>query len=115
VKLVDSKDSGKVTGRTNLTLNLQSVLISGRLVEINTQSVTQSSGSRGARTAGVTAGGAGLGAIIGGIAGGGKGAAIGAGTGAGAGLGVEVLTKGQKVHIPSETRLNFVLAVPTRI
>jgi hypothetical protein len=63
----------------------------------------------------MTAGGAGLGAIIGGIAGGGKGAAIGAGAGAGAGLGVEVLTKGQRVHLPSETRLTFVLDVAVRI
>lgn len=115
VRLVDAKESGKIAGRASLTLNLQSVLINGRMVEINTQSVTQTSGSRGARTAGMTAGGAGLGAIIGGIAGGGKGAAIGAGAGAGAGLGVEVLTKGQRVHLPSETRLTFVLDVAVRI
>lgn len=115
VRLVDAKESGKIAGRASLTLNLQSVSINGRMVDINTQSVTQTSGSRGARTAGMTAGGAGLGAIIGGIAGGGKGAAIGAGAGAGAGLGVEVLTKGQRVHLPSETRLTFVLDVPVRI
>jgi hypothetical protein len=50
-----------------------------------------------------------VGAIIGAIAGGGKGAAIGAGAGAGAGAGVEAVTQGQRVKVPSETRLNFVL------
>ena len=47
--------------------------------------------------------------IIGAIAGGGKGAAIGAATGAGAAGAVQVLTKGPKVQIPSETRLTFTL------
>ena len=50
-----------------------------------------------------------VGAIIGAIAGGGKGAAIGAGAGAAAGAGAQVVTKGQRVRIPSETRLTFVL------
>jgi hypothetical protein len=53
--------------------------------------------------------------VIGGIAGGGKGAAIGAGAGATAGAGVQVLTKGQRVHIPSETRLSFILESNVRI
>ena len=50
-----------------------------------------------------------VGAIIGAIAGGGKGAAIGAGAGAAAGAGAEIVTAGQRVRIPSETRLTFVL------
>jgi hypothetical protein len=115
VNLVDSKESGKIAGRSSLTLNLVSVRINGRMVDINTQSVTQTSGSRGARTAKMGVGGAGLGAAIGAIAGGGKGAAIGAGAGAGAGVGAEVLTKGQRVRIPSETRVTFILDVPVSI
>jgi len=43
------------------------------------------------------------------LAGGGKGAAIGTVAGAGAGTAAEVATKGQRVHIPSETRLTFTL------
>ena len=39
VKLVDAKDSGKLTGRAELTLSLMSVKVNGRSVEINTQSV----------------------------------------------------------------------------
>jgi hypothetical protein len=114
VKLVDAKESGKLTGRTSLTLDLVSVKINGRMVDINTQTVSQESSSRGARTAKVAGGTAALGAIIGAIAGGGKGAAIGAGAGAATGAGVEVVTSGQRVKIPSETRLTFVVETPVR-
>lgn len=109
VKLVDAKESGKLTGRAELALALQSVRVNGQMVDINTQTVTQESSSRGARTAKVAGGTAAVGAIIGAIAGGGKGAAIGAGAGAAAGTGAEVVTAGQRVRIPSETRLTFIL------
>ena len=115
VKLADSKESGKLTGRTELTLDLVSVKVNGRMVDINTQTVSRESSSRGARTAKVAGGTAAVGAIIGAIAGGGKGAAIGAGAGAAAGAGAEVVTKGQKVKIPSETRLTFVVDTPVRL
>jgi hypothetical protein len=109
VKLVDAKDSGKLTGRADLTLSLQSVSINGRMVDINTQSINKESGSQGEKTAKVAGGTAAVGAVIGAIAGGGKGAAIGAGAGAAAGAGSQVITGGQRVRIPSETRLTFVL------
>jgi hypothetical protein len=115
VKLVDSKESGKLTGRSELTLDLVSVKVNGRPVDINTQTVSRESASRGERTAKVAGGAAALGAIIGAIAGGGKGAAIGAGAGAAAGAGAEVVTKGQRVKIPSETRLTFVLDTAVRL
>ena len=115
VKLADSKESGKLTGRTELTLDLVSVKVNGRMVDINTQTVSRESSSRGARTAKVAGGTAAVGAIIGAIAGGGKGAAIGAGAGAAAGAGAEVVTKGQRVKIPSETRLTFVVDTPVRL
>jgi hypothetical protein len=115
VKLVDAKESGKLAGRAELTLDLVSLKVNGRMVDINTQTVSQTSASRGARTAKVAGGTAALGAIIGGIAGGGKGAAIGAAAGAGAGAGAEMVTKGQRIKIPSETRLTFVTDTPVRI
>jgi hypothetical protein len=115
VKLVDAKQSGKLAGRTELALSLQSVSVSGRMVDINTQTVTEQSSSRTARTAKVAGGTAALGAIIGGIAGGGKGAAIGAGAGAATGAGVELATKGQRVRVPSETRLTFALESAVRL
>jgi hypothetical protein len=111
-KLVDDKESGKLTGRTELTMDLMSVQINGRMVDIDTQSVTQASESRTGKSAKVVGGTAALGAIIGAIAGGGKGAAIGAGAGAAAGGAAQVITKGQRVKIPSESRLTFTLQQP---
>jgi YmgG-like glycine-zipper protein len=115
VKLVDDKESGRLTGRAELALILSSVKVNGRVVDINTQAVTRASESRTGDTAKKAGGGAALGAIIGAIAGGGKGAAIGAAAGAGAGTAVQVVTGGQKVHIPSETRLTFTLDTPVKL
>ncbi len=115
VKLVDSQQSGKLTGTAELTLDLMSVKVNGQVVDINTQSISRESDSRGQRTAKVAGGGAAVGAIIGAIAGGGKGAVIGAGAGGAAGAGAEEVTKGQRVKVPSETRLTFVLDTAVRI
>ena len=115
VKLTDAAESGKLAGRSELTLDLVSLKFNGKLVDVNTETISRESSSRGKRTAKVAGGTAALGAIIGAIAGGGKGAAIGAGAGAATGLGVEVLTHGQRVKIPSETRLTFVLETPVRL
>jgi len=115
VKLVDDKQSGKITGKTELTLDLVSVTVNGRTVDVNTQAVTRASNSRTGRSEKVIGGTAVLGTIIGALAGGGKGAAIGAVSGAGVGTAAEVATKGQRVHIPSETRLTFTLEYPIRI
>jgi hypothetical protein len=115
VKLVDDKRSGKLTGKTELTLDLLSVTVDGKAIDVNTQAVTQASGSRTAKTAKVAGGTAALGAIIGALAGGGKGAAIGAVAGGGAGAAAQVITKGEKVKIPSESRLTFTLQNPVRI
>ena len=115
VKLVDDKQAGKISGRTVLTLDLVSVVVNGRSIDVNTEAVSRESTSRTGRSEKVIGGGAALGAIIGALAGGGKGAAIGAVTGAGAGTAVQVATKGERVKIPSETRLTFTLEYPVRL
>jgi hypothetical protein len=115
VKLVDSKESGTFTGRAELALNLQSIRVDGRMVEVNTQTVSRESDSQGAQTAKRGAVGAVLGAGLGAVLGGGKGAATGAAVGGAAGAGTQVITKGRTVRIPSETRLTFVLDTPVRI
>src|SRR5258708_821867 len=115
VKLVDDQQSGKIEGRTVLTLDIVSLRVNGRDVDIDTVAITEQSGSRTARSGKVIGGTAALGAIIGAIAGGGKGAAIGAGAGAGVGTAAQVATKGQRVRIPSETRLTFTLQQPVRL
>jgi hypothetical protein len=115
VKLVDAKESGTFTGRAELALNLQSVKVNGRMVEVNTQSVSRESDSQGSQTAKRAGVGAVVGAGLGAVFGGGKGAATGAAVGGAAGAGTQVMTKGRTVRIPSETRLTFVLETPVRI
>jgi hypothetical protein len=115
VRLVDDKQSGKISGKTVLTLAITSVTINGRPVDVTTGDVQQASGSRGSRSAKVIGATTALGAIIGAAAGGGKGAAIGAGSGAAIGTGAEVATKGQRVKIPSESRLTFTLSNDLRL
>src|SRR5580658_6534711 len=111
-KLVEDQQSGKFEGNPILTLALTDITINGQMIDTTTGDVTRASSSRGARTAKVVGGATALGAIIGALAGGGRGAAIGAASGAAVGGGAEVLTKGQQVKIPSETRLNFTLQQP---
>jgi hypothetical protein len=111
-KLVEDKQSGKFEGKTILTLALTDITINGQMIDTSTADVSRASSSRGARTAKVVGRATALGAIIGALAGGGRGAAIGAASGAAVGGGAEVLTKGQQVKIPSETRLTFTLQQP---
>lgn len=114
-ELVEAQQSGKIKGRTSLTLALESIVVNGRRYAIATAGVVEASGSRGKRSAKVIGGAAALGALIGGIAGGGAGAAIGAGSGAAVGTAAEVMTSGQHVRIPSETRLTFTLQDPLNL
>lgn len=114
-KLVAETQANKINGRPSLTLVVMSVTVNGYPVDVTTSDVETAGSSRGKKSAGVIGGGTALGAIIGGLAGGGKGAAIGAVSGAAAGTGVQVLTKGESVRIPSETRLTFRLQNPVRL
>ena len=115
IKLVDNKEAGKLTGRAELTLALMSVKFEGRMIDVNTQSITRESDARGKSTAKKAGLGAVAGAVLGGVLGGGKGAAVGAASGAGAGAGVEAMSSGPHVKVPSETRLTFVLDSPITI
>jgi hypothetical protein len=114
-KLVELQEAGKIAGGGQLTLDLVSVTVNGRPVEVNSQSVTQAGESGKKDSAKVIGGTAALGTIIGAIAGGGKGAAVGALSGAAAGTAVRVITSGADVKIPSETRLTFTLQQPVRL
>ena len=107
VRLVAEQESGKLSGKAGLTMQLVSITSNGKTVSVNSSDVSEYSGSRGARTAKSAAAVGAVGAIIGAIAGGGKGAAIGAGAGAAAGAGAQTVMKGQQVRIPSETVLTF--------
>ncbi len=110
--LIDAQKSGRIQGKTVMTLDLKSLTVNNRPYEIVTTGVSEASSSRGQRSAKVIGGTTALGAVIGAIAGGGKGAAIGSVAGAGAGTAAQVATSGQKVNIPAETRLTFTLQNP---
>ncbi len=117
-RLVESKESGTFTGRSELRLELTGIVVNGQTVPVVTGEYELTGKSRGESTAKRTLGGAAVGSIIGALAGGDRGAAIGAGVGAGAGAGSEIITKGDQVRVPSETLLDFTLeqdvSVPTR-
>jgi hypothetical protein len=107
--LMESKQTGTFSGRSQLRLELTGIVVNGQTVPLETGEYELTGKSRGASTAKRTAGGAAVGAVIGAIAGGGTGAAIGAAAGGGLGAGSQVITKGDQVKIPSETLLDFTL------
>ena len=98
-----------------MKLELTGIVVNGGTIPLVTGDYSVSGSSRGATTATRVGGGAALGAVNGAIAGGGRGAAVGAGVGAGAGTAVQVMTKGEQVHVTSETLLEFTLQQDVRI
>ena len=114
-RIAYAKETGKVTGQSELILELIEMDLNGRQYVLHTSDYQQVGSSTGRRTATAAGGGAALGAIIGAIAGGGKGAAIGAGTGAVVGTGAAVLTRGDTLKVPVETVLQFKLQSPLTI
>jgi len=115
IKLASAKTSGKFTGQSELTLQLDSVKFRGKSYPLASTTFQQVGQSRGKDTAKKTAIGAAIGTAIGAIAGGGKGAAIGAGIGAGSGAASQVFMKGKQVKVPSETKIDFQLEQPVDV
>jgi BON domain/YMGG-like Gly-zipper len=115
IKLASAKTSGKFTGQSELTLQLDSVKFRGKSYPLASSTFQQMGQSRGKDTAKKTAIGAAIGTAIGAIAGGGKGAAIGAGIGAGSGAATQVFMKGKQVKVPSETKIDFQLEQPVDV
>ena len=101
--------SGRLKGRAQLGLALDSFRLNGRQYRVTTTSVDRVSEAHKKRNGFLIGGGAGLGAALGAIAGGGKGALIGAGAGAGAGTAGAALTGKKEVGIGAETPLRFTL------
>ncbi len=108
-RLTQANASGQFSGRSELKLELTGIVINNQTIPLVTGDYSLQAESRSNQTAKRVGGGAALGAVIGAIAGGGKGAAIGAGIGAGAGTAAQVMTKGEQVHVPSESLLEFTL------
>jgi hypothetical protein len=103
-------------GNGDIAIDLRSVSVNGKRYLLNSLNITgvHTRDGIGAnkRTGAFVGGGAILGTVLGAIAGGGKGAAIGALAGGAAGAGTQVLTRGPKLHIPTETVLSFRLDQP---
>lgn len=114
-RLAEAKKSGTFTGKSELQLELTRMVIDGKDYPLVSSDYTLQGKGQGASTAKKVGGVAAVGAIIGAIAGGGKGAAIGAAAGGATGAGVQVLTKGEQVKVPSETVLEFRLQQPETV
>ncbi len=114
-RLTHAAEAGHIQGRSELRLELTGLVVNGQTVPLVTGDYSVSGSSRGATSAKRIGAGTAVGAVIGALAGGGKGAAIGAGVGAGAGTAVQVMTKGEQVHVPSETLLEFTLQQDVRM
>jgi len=114
-RLAQASSAGRMSGSSELTLELTDLVINGTAYPLLTSTYEVKDKGEGGNTAKKVVGGAGLGALIGGIAGGGKGAGIGAAAGAAGGTAVAASKKGQQLQIPSETLLEFRLAQPASL
>lgn len=115
VRLASVSSAGKMTGQSQVRLELVKLVYHGQTYPLVSTTYSQVGESRGKDTAKKVGAGAAIGAIIGAAIGGGKGAAIGGATGAGAGGVYQGATKGQQIKIASEARLNFQLDQPVTI
>jgi hypothetical protein len=114
-RLTDASSAGRMSGSSELVLELTDIVINGTAYPLLTSTYEVKGKGEGGNTAKKVIGGAGLGALIGGLAGGGKGAGIGALAGAGAGTAVAASKKGQQLQIPSESLLEFRLEQPVAL
>jgi len=115
LRLVDARTAGRLTGRSELQVELVSLTVGEVSYPVQSSVHEQQGSSRSTRTAQTVGGGAVLGALLGAIAGHGKGAAIGAAVGAGTGTAVQAVTHGEQVKIPPETKLDFTLRAPLTV
>lgn len=114
-RLANAKSAGRMSGGSELTLELTDIVLNGTAYPLLTSIYEVRAQGQGNRTAGRVVGGAGLGALIGGLAGGGRGAGIGAIAGAATGTAVAAGTSGKQVSVPSESLLEFRLEQPVSL
>ncbi|HEY0173409.1 MAG TPA: YMGG-like glycine zipper-containing protein [Pyrinomonadaceae bacterium] len=129
--VASSSRSGRVTGRSDMSLNFDSIRynnrtyqfagfiesvrgMNGETVQVDNEGSVRDNDSRGTQTAQRAAIGTAVGAIIGAIAGGGKGAAIGAVIGAGAGAGSIYVQGREDLELLSGSELTIRASAPNR-
>jgi len=126
-------DSGRMTGRAGMTLNLESIRLrdgrtyafdgmiedvrtpDGERVRVDREGGIDSRDSQTQKTIERASIGAALGALIGAVAGGGKGAAIGAAIGAGGGAGTVMIEGRDRLDLQRGTQVTFVSSGPGRL
>jgi len=89
-------DAGRLKGSAQLGLELTQIIVNGIPYSVTTSEYNEVGEGRGKETAKRA----------------GIGAGIGAGVGGGGATAIQVLTKGEKLNIPSETKLEFTLRSP---
>jgi len=114
-RVVEARESGRLSGVARLRLELSEVEVDGNWYDVHTSAITRTGGDHKKRNIGLIGGGTAAGAAIGAIAGGGKGAAIGAAAGAGAGTATAAATGKKDITIPAESSLSFKLTQPATI
>lgn len=114
-RLTQASSAGRMSGSSQLTLELTDIVIRGTAYPLVTSTYEVKGKGEGSKTARKVVGGAGLGALIGGIAGGGTGAAIGVLAGAAGGTAIAASKKGEQLVIPSESLLEFRLGQPASL
>ena len=107
-----ARPSGRLKGRAQLALTLDSIELAGSLVPLSTDSVVRVSGRHRKRNWALIGGGSGAGALTGGLVAGPVGAAVGAGSGAAAGVVGAAVSGKKQVSMPAETAVGFTLKGP---
>lgn len=131
-RVIESANSGRVTGRANIALDFESITlrngqrytfagliesvktVDGDDVSVNNEGTVRDSNqtTKTVTRAGI---GAALGALIGAIAGGGEGAAIGAAIGAGVGGGSVLVTGRDKIELQQGTEFTITATAPSNV
>jgi hypothetical protein len=114
-RIVSVQEAGKLGGRAELVLELESINIGGQPRNLHTSKVSMKGESKGKEDAAKIGGAAAIGAVLGAITGGKKGAIIGATVGAGGGTAGAVMSKGKPLRIGPESRLHFRLEAPLEV
>jgi hypothetical protein len=110
---------GEVKGRSEITLDLESVVVDGRRYRLETSDIVEQ-GKQGLgenkRSAKFVGGGVLLGTIVSAMPGGGKDAVIGPASGTGAaGVATQAVVRGSSIGIPAESILTFQLKARVEI
>ena len=114
-RIVDAHPSGAVKGRGELSIQLTSVTLGGKIYPLASDVWAHDGADKTIQTINSAAGFGVAGALIGALAGRGAGAAIGAGVGAAAGVGASAASGRGQVIIPPEGMVTFHLAQPAPV